>query len=138
MNCRNETEIDFGITKTRATAGKEHVAGDGQRHAAAPRRAADRGDRRLAEIVLCVGQFHVELVQQSSHFGCRLAEQHAEVQPRAETSRQRARQHDGVDVLVGRGPPQRRHELLDQRKAQRIHRRACEADFRDLVGNVVP
>jgi len=119
-------------------AGKEHVAGDGQRHAATPRRAADRGDRRLAEIVLCVGQFHVELVQQSAHLGCRLAEDHAEVQPGAEASRQRARQHDGADVLVGRGPAQRRYKLLDQGKAQRIHRRACEADFRDLLGNVVP
>src|SRR5262249_25387453 len=63
MNCRNEAEIDFGITKCRAFPGKEHVAGNGQRHAATPRRTADGSDRRLAETVLYVGQFHVELVQ---------------------------------------------------------------------------
>ena len=137
MNCRNEAEIDFGITKCRAFPGKEHVAGNGQRHAATPRRAADGGDRRLAEIVLYVGQLHVELVQQSSHIGCRPAEHQTQVQPRAESTRQRARQHDGANVLVGCGPPQRRYELLEQRKAQRIHRRSREADLRDLAGNVV-
>src|SRR5262249_8376593 len=74
MKRRNEAEIDLGITKCRAFPGEEHVAGNGQRHAATPRSAADGGDRRLAEIVLYVGQFHVELVQQSPHVGCRLAE----------------------------------------------------------------
>src|SRR5258708_2008113 len=37
--------------KACASAGKEHVAGNGQRHAATPRGAADGGNRRLAEIV---------------------------------------------------------------------------------------
>src|SRR5262249_40907311 len=41
MNCRNEAEIDFGITKCRAFPGKEHVEGNAQRHAATPGRTAD-------------------------------------------------------------------------------------------------
>src|SRR5262245_43109448 len=117
MNCWNEAEIDFGITKCRAFPGNQHVTGDGQRHAATPRRAADGGDRRLAEIVLYVGQFHVELVQQSPHLACGLGEHQTQVQPGAESTRYRARQYDGADVLVGRGPPQRRYELLGQRTA---------------------
>src|SRR5262249_28924897 len=37
MNCRNEAELDFRITERRACAGKEHVAGDGERHSATAR-----------------------------------------------------------------------------------------------------
>src|SRR5262245_10298752 len=114
MNCWNEAEIDFRITKRRVFPGNQHVAGDGQRHAATPRRAADGGDRRLAEIVLYIGQFHVELVQQSPHVGCRRAEHQAQVQPRAESTRHRARRGDGGPVGAGPGPPQRRYELLEQ------------------------
>src|SRR5262249_40028310 len=55
MNCRNEAELDFGIAERRACAGKEHVAGDSERHSATARCAADGGDRRLAEIVLDIG-----------------------------------------------------------------------------------
>src|SRR5262249_41556414 len=52
-------EIDFGIAKRCAPAGNQHVAGNSQCHAATPRRAADGGNRLLAELVLYIGQFHV-------------------------------------------------------------------------------
>src|SRR5262245_34195185 len=59
VNCRNEAEVDFRITKRRASACNQHVAGNRQRHTATPRGAADGGNRRLAEIVLYVRQLHV-------------------------------------------------------------------------------
>src|SRR5262245_58177557 len=67
MDRWNETEIDFGITECGALTGNEHVAGNGERHAATARGAADGGNRRLAEIVLDLGQFDVEVIQQASH-----------------------------------------------------------------------
>src|SRR5260370_442953 len=47
MNYWDEAEIAFGIAKCRALPGNEHVAGNGERHAATTRGDADGGNRRL-------------------------------------------------------------------------------------------
>src|SRR4029077_17624901 len=114
MDGWNETEIDFRIAEGGAFPGEQHVAGNGERHAAAAGRAGDGGNRWLAEIVLRLGEFDVELLQQGPHLGCRLAGQETQVQARAEPTRQRAREHDGANVLVSGGAPQRRYQLLEQ------------------------
>ena len=54
MDRRNEAKIDLRIAEARALAGNEDVVRDGERHAAPARRAADSGNRRLAETVLHV------------------------------------------------------------------------------------
>src|SRR6202041_3389257 len=85
---------------------KNDIAGNRHGHAAAARRAADGGDRRLAEMALALVQLDIERMDEFENLVAGFAEQHGEVETGAEVPGDGAGEHDGARLVIGRGLPQ--------------------------------
>lgn len=135
MNCRQYADVDFRIAECRALAGENDIAGNCQRHAAAARGAADRRDRRFAEVVLTIVQFDVKFLQQFTDLFAGFAEQQSEIETGAEALRNCAGEHDRPRMVVGRRASQCGDDGANYLQAQSIDRRSVKRDARYAIGD---
>ena len=102
MNGRQHADIDFRIAECRVKSCENDIAGNRHGHAAAARRAADGGDRRLAEIELSLVQLDIERVDEFANLLAGFAEQHGKVETGAKMPGDGAGEHDGARLVIGR------------------------------------
>src|SRR3546814_19058789 len=98
---------DLRIAEGRPVAGDQHVAGDGDGHAARPGRAVDHRDAGLAEPVLNVVQAEVEPLDESLPLDAGLAAHDVEAEP-------------GADHLVRAAADYRAHRVVLARRGEQI------------------
>ena len=106
VNGRQNADIDFRIAECRALCCENNIAGNRHGHAAAARRAADGGDRRLAKIALALMQLDVERMDEFENLFAGFAEQHGEIETGAEMPGDGTGEHDGARLVIVRGLPQ--------------------------------
>jgi hypothetical protein len=131
---RDQPDIDLGIAEGRGIAGNDHVAGDGNGHAAGADGAIDRGDGRLAHAVLGVVEGEVEFFEKLLGLDTGLAPDDVEIEPGAKHLMRAADDHGADGIVVARFRECRK-QRVDQGHAQRIDGCAVQHDLGDAAGN---
>ena len=134
---RQQTDIDFGITKVGARVGHDHVARDRQRHAASARGAVDGGDRRLAQAILQIGKPRIEALKQRANAIGVVVGEGFQVEAGAESARHRAAENDGAHRVIGRGSLEAGKQFIKHRHAQGVDRAVVHENLGNAVNDAV-
>ena len=130
-------EVDLGIAEACVLACNDHVARDGECHAAAACCAIDGGDGRFAHVSLDVPELDIEAVEKGADGGIIAAEDDVEVEAGAEHLLDAAGEHHHAHIGIGGGVAEGLEDLVEKADGEGVQRRARQGDDRDVVGGGV-